>query len=82
MNLDKIFNKLWDLYTSQSPAVQQVYDLFTREGEQVVNDHIAFRTFDDPRINIEVLARHLYLGIIAKSADKIFESTDFYQRKH
>jgi len=57
MKLDYIFEKLWEAYTSQNPGVQQVYDLFVREGERVVNDHIAFRTFDDARIGIDVLAK-------------------------
>jgi hypothetical protein len=56
MKPDNIFGKLWETYTSQNPAVQQIYDLFIKEGERVVNDHIAFRTFDDPRVNIEILA--------------------------
>jgi hypothetical protein len=56
MKLEHIFEKLWETYTLQNPDVQKVYDLFILEGERVVNDHIAFRTFDDPRINIEVLA--------------------------
>lgn len=57
MKLDQIFQRLWNTYTAQNPAVQQVYDLFVSEGERVVNDHIAFRTFDDPRVNIDVLAK-------------------------
>lgn len=57
MKLDQIFQRLWENYTAQNPAVQQVYNLFISEGERVVNDHIAFRTFDDPRINIDVLAK-------------------------
>jgi hypothetical protein len=57
MNLEHIFNKLWDIYTDQNPAVQQVYDLFTSKGEKVANDHIAFRTFNDPRVNVDVLAK-------------------------
>jgi hypothetical protein len=57
MKLENIFNKLWETYAAQNPAVQQVHDLFVKEGERVVNDHIAFRTFDDIRINIDVLAR-------------------------
>lgn len=52
-----IFEKLWNIYTEQNPSVQKVYDIFTREGEEVVNDHIAFRTFDDQRVNIDVLAK-------------------------
>ncbi|MDA3954354.1 MAG: DUF1338 domain-containing protein [Bacteroidales bacterium] len=57
MSLDNIFDKLWLDYTTQNPDVQKVYELFTNEGETVLNDHIAFRTFDDPRINIDVLSR-------------------------
>ena len=57
MTLDTIFNRLWSDYTQQNPSVQKVYDLFVNEGEEVLNDHIAFRTFDDSRINIDVLSR-------------------------
>jgi hypothetical protein len=67
MKLDYIFAKLWETYMSQNPAVQQVHDLFIREGERVVNDHIAFRTFDHPRIGIPVLAKlFLAKGYIEK----------------
>jgi hypothetical protein len=57
MKLDYIFSKLWEIYTSQNPEVQKVYNLFTSEGEIVENDHIAFRTLNDERINIDVLAK-------------------------
>jgi hypothetical protein len=56
MKLEQLFDKLWEIYTTQNPAVQQVHDLFTGKGERVVNDHIAFRTFNDPRVNIDILA--------------------------
>lgn len=52
----EIFDKLWADYISQNPAAKQVYDLFISQGEEVLNDHIAFRTFNDPRVNIDVLA--------------------------
>ncbi len=57
MKLDNIFQRLWDDYTTQNPAAKKVYELFEQKGEQVQNDHIAFRTYNDPRINIDVLAR-------------------------
>jgi len=56
MKLDNIFAKLWNDYTSQNPDVKKVFDLFTGRGEKVLNDHIAFRTFNDSRINIDVLS--------------------------
>ncbi len=42
---------------SQNPAAKKIYDLFIEHGETVVNDHIAFKTLNDPRVNIDVLAR-------------------------
>jgi len=53
----QLFNDLWKEYTAQNPSAQAIHNLFTKENELVVNDHVAFRTFDDPRMNIQVLAK-------------------------
>lgn len=53
----QIFDKLWADYTTQNPAAKKVYDLLIAEGEEVLNDHIAFRTFNDSRVNIDVMAQ-------------------------
>src|SRR5690606_941657 len=56
MSAEKIFSQLWQQYTELSPTAQKIYDLFIAKGEdKIINDHIAFRTFDDPRVNIDVL---------------------------
>jgi len=57
MKAATIFEKLWIQYSSENPSAGVIFDLFRREGENVVNDHVAFRTFDDPRVGIDVLAR-------------------------
>jgi hypothetical protein len=56
MNYNEIFIKLWKDYALQNPSAAKIHDLFVSEGEVVRNDHIAFRTLNDPRINIDVLA--------------------------
>jgi hypothetical protein len=67
MNQSQIFSRLWDDYTTQNPEVKKVFDLFVSEGETVVNDHIAFRTFDDARINVEMLSQiFLQAGFVEK----------------
>lgn len=67
MDLDTIFNRLWVDYTERNPSVQKIVDLFDREGEIIVNDHIAFRTLDYPAINIDVIARpFVQQGYVAK----------------
>ncbi|MBE2188393.1 MAG: DUF1338 domain-containing protein [Desulfobulbaceae bacterium] len=57
MTLDNVLSKLWKLYTSQNESARKVYELFTSEGETVINDHIAFRTFDNPKINVQALGK-------------------------
>lgn len=56
MKVQKIFERLWHDYVRQTPSAGKIEELFTREGETIVNDHIAFRTFNDPRVSIEILA--------------------------
>jgi hypothetical protein len=71
-----VFDKLWSDYINQNPAAKQVYDLFIAQGEEVVNDHIAFRTFNDSRVNIDVLAEEfLKVGYEYKG------SYDFEEKK-
>ncbi len=69
----KLFDRLWDDYLGQNPDAKRVYDLLTSEGETVVNDHIAFRTFDDPRIGIDVLAKPFIEAGYEYRGDYIFE---------
>lgn len=57
MSYKNIFDKLWKDYTIQNPSARKIYNLFTNTGELIQNDHIAFRTFNDPRMDIGVLAR-------------------------
>jgi hypothetical protein len=80
MEIQKIYDNLWRIYTGQNPAVQQVYDLFLREGERVVNDHIAFRTFNDPRIGIDVLSRPFLAGGYVEKGTYRFEEKKLFAK--
>lgn len=57
MKASEIFSKLWEQYSRENPSAELIFNLFQNSGERVVNDHVAFRTCDDPRVNIDVLAR-------------------------
>lgn len=72
----EIFDKLWADYISQNPAAKQVYDLFISQGEEVLNDHIAFRTFNDPKVNIDVMASEFL-----KAGYEYKGSYDFEEKK-
>ena len=57
MQLNKLFDSLWQQYVSENPQTQKIHDLFVNNGEVVVNDHVAFRTFDDARVNVATLGK-------------------------
>ncbi len=76
MQLQNIFNRLWINYTTQNPLSKKVYDLFISEGETVVNDHIAFRTFQHPAIGIDQLSL-----VFLKNNYKLMGEYRFEQKK-
>ncbi|MCJ8351287.1 DUF1338 domain-containing protein [Moritella sp.] len=53
--LDTFFTKLWQQYSVISPQAVDIHQLFERRGEELVNDHVAFRTFADSHIGIDIL---------------------------
>ena len=57
MQLDNLFDKLWHQYISESPDSGKIHDLLLNTGENIINDHVAFRTFDDPRMDLDKLGQ-------------------------
>lgn len=56
-NLSLLFEKMWEDYCQISPQAKRIFNLFSTNGEVVLNDHIAFRTFNIPGIRIDDLAK-------------------------
>ena len=46
MNRTDFFTELWHQYIKVTPQAKSILALFTSFGENVTNDHVAFRTFD------------------------------------
>lgn len=68
MNLQDLLNKMWVDYCQINPAAKKIYDLLVKDGETVVNDHIALRTFNHPRLGLQSLAQHFEkFGYLAKN---------------
>ncbi len=80
MHHHDIFNRLWKDYTTQNPSTQRVHDLFRAEGETVINDHIAFRTFSDPLIGVDKLAQVFLKNGYEFRGDYHFETKKLYAK--
>ncbi|GAF03467.1 DUF1338 domain-containing protein [Saccharicrinis fermentans] len=57
MDLQAVFSRLFADYISLNPSVGNIHSLLKSENEEIRNDHIAFRTYNLPKINIDVLAK-------------------------
>jgi hypothetical protein len=82
MEKEQIFEKLWDIYITQNPSVQKVHDLFVAQGETVENDHIAIRTYDDSRVNVDVLAKPFLAAGYVEKNDYHFEAKKLYAKHY
>src|SRR5262245_15217535 len=54
--LEMLISGLWDDYIALNPQAKAIYELLRSSGEEVVNDHIALRTFRHPHIDLDALA--------------------------
>jgi len=57
--IDGLFCRMWDKYSSLTPSASQILEFFRSKGEEVENDHVAFRTLNDERVNIEKVSQLL-----------------------
>ena len=79
-NVHELFDNLWQDYVAITPSAQKIHALLdSYEADhhsskaQIINDHIALRTFNIAKINLHKLAAHfLALGYHEKG-DYVFE---------
>ena len=82
MKSTEIFEKLWEQYSRENPSAELISNLFQNSGERVANDHVAFRTFDDPRVNIDVIARPFLEAGYVPAEDYYFEAKKLRARHY
>ncbi|MCV2884360.1 DUF1338 domain-containing protein [Aestuariibacter sp. AA17] len=69
-NIDTLFANLWQNYISITPSAEKVHELLSsNSGDEIINDHVAFRTFNIEKVNLDKLAAHfLALGYEEKGS--------------
>ena len=56
LGLDELMNRLWKDYSAMNKQAESIHRALEARGETVVNDHVAFRTFNLPSIDIKAMA--------------------------
>jgi len=80
MTTTEIFDNLWNEYTERTPSAQKIKNLFKEKGNTIFNDHVAFRTFDDARVDIEVLAKPFIAAGYVECGEYHFEKKKLYAK--
>lgn len=78
--LPDLLHKMWKDYTHMNPQVLKIYNLFLERGDRVQNDHIALRTFNHPKVNIDALARPFLIGGYEYQQDYNFTEKKLYAK--
>lgn len=80
VSLTGLLDSMWKDYTQLNPGAAKIYNLLKNEGELVVNDHIALRTFQHPKLGIDRISRIFCdLGYEAKK-DYFFKEKKLYAK--
>ncbi len=78
MSIKVLLQSMWQDYCDLNPSAKKIHDLFEDKGETVVNDHIALRTFQHPKLGLKVLARHFEVLGYKKMGEYRFEEKKLY----
>jgi len=82
MNVNELLENMWIDYCQLNPAARKIYELFTKEGETVANDHIALRTFQHPKLGIESLAKGFKAMGYAEKASYEFKEKKLFAKHY
>lgn len=82
MTLNEIFQRLWTEYSVQNPSAEAIMKLLKEKGESVENDHVAFRTFNIPKIGLEVMSTPFTLNGYLPKSEYIFEEKHLFAKHY
>ncbi len=78
-DIDTLFSHLWDNYIKVTPSALKVHTLLGG-GEPIVNDHVAFRTYNLPKLGLEKLAAHFLALGYEQKGEYVFKAKKLYAK--
>ena len=82
-NVNTLFDNLWQNYLTVTPSADKIHDLLgSTQKDDIINDHIALRTFNIEKVGLEKLAAH-FLAIGYKECGEYhFEAKKLYAKHY
>ncbi|MEX0799062.1 MAG: DUF1338 domain-containing protein, partial [Bacteriovoracaceae bacterium] len=79
-SIDQLLDKMWSDYIQLNPQAKKIVELFKERGDEVVNDHIALRTFNHPRVGIDVVAKPFLESGYVEKGDYQFKEKKLFAK--
>lgn len=80
---DTLFSQLWDNYREVTPSAEKIHRILGgTQGQEIVNDHIALRTFNLEKVNLDKLAAHFLALGYTEGGDYHFEAKKLYAKHY
>lgn len=79
VQVKQLFANIWQDYLSVTPSAEKVHALLGN-GNDVINDHVAYRTFNIEKVNLEKLAAHLINLGYEEKGEYHFEAKKLYAK--
>ena len=82
-DVNTLFENLWQNYVEVTPSADKIHSLLgSTQQNDIINDHIALRTFNIEKVNLEKLAAH-FLAIGYKECGEYhFEAKKLYAKHY
>jgi len=75
----ELFKNIWDNYLEVTPSAEKIHNILG-SGSDVINDHVAYRTFNHEKVNIEKLSQHLIALGYKECGEYHFEAKKLYAK--
>lgn len=74
-----LFENIWQNYLEVTPSAEKVHQLLG-SGEDIINDHVAYRTFNLEQVSLDKLAQHLLNLGYKECGEYHFEAKKLYAK--
>lgn len=78
-DIETLFGHLWDNYIQVTPSAHKVHQLLGG-GAPIINDHVAFRTYNLPKLGLEKLAAHFLALGYEQKGEYVFKAKKLYAK--
>lgn len=81
-DLNGLLDAMWKDYIKLNPQAQKIVELIEKRGDKVINDHIALRTYNHPKVSIDVIAKPFVEFGYKACGDYHFEEKKLYAKHY